>query len=70
MDGQELGRSALAELFRGLSTRTASEIVDGLVDYVAEESAELHPADDVSLIVMKMADDRDEMSPRRLSLGG
>jgi PAS domain S-box-containing protein len=56
-DGQELGNAALAELLRGLSTRTASEIVDGLVDYVAEESAEIHPADDVSLMVMKMADD-------------
>lgn len=55
--GQELGRAALAKLLRGLSTGTASEVVDGLVDYLAEESAELHPADDVSLIVMKMADD-------------
>ncbi len=57
LDGRELGRTTLAELLRGLAARRATEILDGLLTYLEENSAELHPTDDVSLIVMKMAED-------------
>jgi len=54
LDGQELGRAALPGLLRGLYAGSASEIVRGLVTHLSRNSAEFHPADDVSLIVMKM----------------
>jgi sigma-B regulation protein RsbU (phosphoserine phosphatase) len=53
-DGQELGSPALPGLLRGLSTGSASEIVDGLITHLSRQSAEVRPADDVSLIVMKI----------------
>lgn len=53
-DGRELGRATLPGLLRGLSARSASEIVAGLISHLTRNSAEINPADDVSLIVMKM----------------
>ena len=53
-DGRELGRTELPRLLRKLSAASASEIAKGLVDYLSENSAGHDPADDVSLIVMKM----------------
>jgi hypothetical protein len=43
-DGQELGRAELP----------GPEIVKGLISHLSRDSAEIHPADVVSLIVMKM----------------
>ena len=70
-DGQELGRAILPGLLRGLSAGSASEIVKGLISHLSRNSAELNPADDVSLIVMKMTGPSDgsqeyppEMPPR------
>jgi sigma-B regulation protein RsbU (phosphoserine phosphatase) len=55
-DGQELGISALPGLLRRFSAGSASQIVDGIVAYLARKSAEFHPVDDVSLIIMKMTE--------------
>jgi PAS domain S-box-containing protein len=70
-DGQELGRAALPGLLKGLSAGSASEIVKGLITHLSRNLAEIHPADDVSLIVMKMTGPSDgsqeyppEMPPR------
>jgi sigma-B regulation protein RsbU (phosphoserine phosphatase) len=54
LDGQELGRATLPGLLRGLTAGSASEIVAGLISHLTRNSAEINPADDVSLIVMKM----------------
>jgi len=53
-DGQELGRAELPGLLKGLSAGSAPEIVKGLISHLSRNSAEIHPVDDVSLIVMKM----------------
>ncbi|UCF37962.1 MAG: SpoIIE family protein phosphatase [Acidobacteriota bacterium] len=55
-DGKELGRAILPGLLRELSAGSASEIAEELVAYLSRASAEHKPADDVSLIVMKMKD--------------
>jgi sigma-B regulation protein RsbU (phosphoserine phosphatase) len=64
-DGQELGRAALPGLLRGLSAGAASEIVEGLISHLSRNLAEIHPTDDVSLIVMKMtgSPDRSQEGP-------
>jgi PAS domain S-box-containing protein len=56
LDGRELGRAALPGLLRGLFAGSASEIAGGLIGHLGTTSADLHPTDDVSLIVMKMTD--------------
>ncbi len=53
-DGEEIGTVTLSGLLRRLSSGSAAEIVEGLQAYLTENSAELHPDDDVSMIVMKM----------------
>ena len=53
-DQIRVGRATLPGLLRGLTAGSASEIVAGLISHLSRNSAEINPADDVSLIVMKM----------------
>lgn len=55
-DGRELGKEVLPHLLRRFSMNSASEIVSGLITYFSGNSAAPHPADDVSLMVMKLLD--------------
>jgi sigma-B regulation protein RsbU (phosphoserine phosphatase) len=70
-DGNEIGSEMIPGLLRGLSTGSASEIVEGLIKYLLRNSAEVHPADDVSLIVMKITGpfDRSQEHPPEIPSG-
>lgn len=62
-DGKELGSSAIPELLKGLSAGSASEIIEGLIGHLSGSTGEIHPADDVSLILLKVTDHPGESQP-------